>query len=105
MGRPTDWEFTQHGRDLLELVEKGRAENYLLDEDALELFERHIDLFVEFPNSSTETFEASEYDLNSSLLRALRESGLLVREEKNVGAPDVWSLSERASRIQTFVLL
>jgi hypothetical protein len=105
MGRPTDWEFSTPGKDILDLVKRDRVERFTLPKDGVELFERHLDLFEKLPNSSRESFEASEYDMNSSLLRALREAGLFEREEKNVGTPDVWSLTETASSVQTLVFV
>jgi hypothetical protein len=103
MGRPTDWQLTETGDSMLELVVDGCGQYYAFSRDAVELFDRHSGLFRGLPSSTEEHFEASEYDLNSSLLKALREAGLLVRVEKNVGAPDVWRLSDDAIRAKSLI--
>jgi len=101
-GRVIDWELTDDCKAVLEAISADEVDTPFLSEYVLDTVERHEDLLQALPESES-TFEASDFELNASLLAALRRAGLIERETKRTGAPDTWSVSDRTMRLRDFL--
>jgi len=101
-GRVADWEFTEHGKNVIELVETEGMNTMILRDYQFRVYERHADLIEDLPDDTEEYFHASDYDLNGSLLKALREAGFIKRVQKNKGRPDVWAITSRTKKLKEF---
>ncbi|NHX41413.1 MULTISPECIES: hypothetical protein [Haloarcula] len=101
-GRVVDWELTDDCEDVLEAISVDEVDTPFLSEYVLDTVERHEDLLQELPESES-TFQAADFELNASLLAALRRAGLIEREVQRNGSPDTWSVSDRTMRLRDFL--
>lgn len=102
MGTTIDWEFSELGKIAVKVAREIDEEDVPLSKHQYKLFRRHRELCEELP-SRDETFVAREYEMNGSLLAALRRHGFLDREEKHPGQPDVWRVSELTDEFRSWL--
>lgn len=93
-GRQTNWRWTESALQIHEMLQFPGYEYLTLTPQQWMTLERNShELHPDDIEISEREFEAAEYDWSSALLASLHDAGFVERVEKNVGEPDVWTLT------------